>query len=468
MRKNKGIRSIRCVTALVLALAVAGCGAAGTQEAVTTVAPTPAEEVQEELVVQEPPAEEEQKEETADAAETSTQDVSKEEEEEEDVKTTPFLIIPKDLPDNEAIAFTMGLGAGYNLGNTFDAYVDSGLAADHSDEMKTETAWHGVETTREIIHEIAAGGFGYIRIPVSWHNHILDDNVTISPVFLDRVNEVVDWALDEGLYVIINIHHDNHPEANGFYPDSAHAAQSKKYVSRIWQQVAERFKDYDDHLIFESLNEPRLVGHENEWWFTLGSPSADVKDSIACINELNQIFLDTVRSVDGPHRTCYVMCPGYDASTDGATVSGFKLPTDAPDIENRVILAVHEYKPYSFALEEGGTDAFNSIKYGDVQDINAFADKLYVRYVQKGIPVIIGEFGARDRGGNTAARADFAGYYTAKCWSCGIPCTWWDNGALGGDGEVFAILDRRDCTWAHPEIKDALVEYAKPFSEYEQ
>ncbi|MCR5674082.1 MAG: glycoside hydrolase family 5 protein [Lachnospiraceae bacterium] len=365
------------------------------------------------------------------------------------------------IPDNEALTFTKNLGAGINLGNTFDAYLDGALAADRSNEMEAETYWQHVETTQDMIRDIADAGFHTIRIPVSWHDHIIDENVTISPAWMDRVNTVVDWALDAGMTVILNIHHDNHPAANGFYPDSAHAEQSKKYVGRIWEQLAERYKDYDDRLIFEAMNEPRLVDQECEWWFEVDDPTPEVKDAIGCINELNQLFVDTVRRVDGPHRTCYLMVPGYDASPDGALTPGFQLPRDAADIDNRIIVSIHAYTPYHFALEENGTNAFDSGKEDDTRDINAFITRLYQKYILMGTPVVIGEFGARDRGGNLEARADFAGYYTAKAWSAGIPCVWWDNNNFSGTGEEFGIYERVNRSWKFPEIRDAILENAK-------
>ena len=383
---------------------------------------------------------------------------SEPEKDESEAENDPILkgIVTRSHPEGEAYEFTKSMGAGWNLGNTFDAYMDTGL----SDEMDTETCWHGVRTTEAAIRGIKDAGFSTIRIPVSWHNHVSGPDHTISEQWMDRVNEVVDWSLDAGLKVIINIHHDNHPEANGYYPDKAHLEQSKKYVGDIWKQVAQRFKDYGDDLIFESLNEPRLVGHESEWWFPVDSPPDDVRESVECINVLNQLFLDTVRGVEGSHRTCYVLCPGYDASPDGVCVEGFEKPTDAEDIENRVLLSVHAYTPYEFALNQSGTDVFRPSNTSDTNDIKAFMNKLYSRYINKGTPVVITEFGALDKKGNLESRCDYAAWYTAFASALGIPCIWWDNNNFAGSGEIFGIYDREKCEFTLPEIKDRLIKYS--------
>ncbi len=458
--KRDHIRTADKILALLLATALTGCGTPKAPE------PAPAEEIKEageeikEAAEETKETEEEQPQAEEAAPSDESAEASDETAEEEAAEDTPdpmlIGIVERGVPEGEAFEFTRSLGAGWNLGNTFDAYMDQGL----SDEMDAETCWHGVKTTKEAIEGIKDAGFSTIRIPVSWHNHVSGADHTISPQWMDRVNEVVDWALDAGLKVIINIHHDNHPEANGYYPDKAHLEQSKKYVGDIWSQLAERYKDYGDDLIFESLNEPRLVGNDSEWWFPVSSPPDDVKESVECINELNQLFLDTVRSVEGSHRTCYVLCPGYDASPDGICVEGFELPKDADDIENRVLLSVHAYTPYEFALNQSGTDKFRATNSTDTADIKAFMNKIYAKYVNKGTPIVITEFGALDKHGNLESRCDYAAWYTAFAASVGIPCVWWDNNNFAGSGEIFGIYDREKCEFTLPEIKDMLIKYS--------
>ena len=361
----------------------------------------------------------------------------------------------KAVPDTESMRFVKDLKIGVSLGNTFDAYKDTGL----SDEMSTETAWVSVKTSKSIIRAFHEAGFETIRIPVSWHNHV-DENYNISEKWMNRVQKVVDWAIEEGMYVILNIHHDNHPEANCFYPDNAHMEQSVSYIKSIWTQLAERYKDYDEHLIFESMNEPRLVGHEYEWWIPSGN--SDIKESVLCINELNQVFVDTVRASGGYNASRYLMCPGYDASADGALHSDFVLPKDTPEMEkaHRIIVSVHAYTPYDFALNLSGTSYFSSEKKSSTKDIDSFMDKLYNRYITKGIPVVIGEFGALEKN-NYQERVDYAAYYIASAKARGMTALWWDNGSFTGDGENFGLLYRIGGYIIHEDLVDALMKYAE-------
>ncbi|MBR5369064.1 MAG: glycoside hydrolase family 5 protein [Lachnospiraceae bacterium] len=378
-----------------------------------------------------------------------------------DTSTTPKISIPelsiekKAVPDTDSLRFVKALKIGVSLGNTFDAYKDNGL----SDEMKTETAWVSVKTSQSIIKAFHEAGFETIRIPVSWHNHV-DKEYNISEKWMSRVQQVVDWAIEEGMYVILNIHHDNHPEANGFYPDNAHREQSVSYIKAIWSQLAERYKDYDEHLIFESMNEPRLVGHEHEWWIPTWSD--DVKESILCINELNQLFVDTVRAAGGFNATRYLMCPGYDASPEGALHHEFVLPKDTPELEgaNRIVVSVHAYTPYDFALNLSGTSYFSSQKQSSTRDIDSFMDRLYTRYVEKGIPVVIGEFGALDKK-NLEERVDYAAYYIASAKARGMTAMWWDNNSFSGNGENFGLLYRTGGYIVYEDIVKALMKYAE-------
>ncbi|MCR5829275.1 MAG: cellulase family glycosylhydrolase [Lachnospiraceae bacterium] len=374
----------------------------------------------------------------------------------------PQAVIPelsiekKAVPDTESMKFVKNLKIGVSLGNTFDAYKDTGL----TDEMNTETAWVSVKTSKGIIQEFHKAGFETIRIPVSWHNHV-DKEYNISEQWMARVQKVVDWAIEDGMYVILNIHHDNHPEANCFYPDNAHKEQSESYIKAIWSQLAERYKDYDEHLIFESMNEPRLVGHEYEWWIPSGN--GDVKESVLCINELNQLFVDTVRASGGYNATRYLMCPGYDASADGALHSDYVLPKDTPDMEkaNRIIVSVHAYTPYDFALNLSGTSYFSHEKVSSTRDIDSFMDKLYTRYVVKGIPVVIGEFGALDKDNNLQERVDFSAYYIASAKARGMTALWWDNNSFSGNGENFGLLYRTGGYIVYEDIVKALMKYAE-------
>lgn len=366
------------------------------------------------------------------------------------------VIAASELPDNDALAFVRDMKIGWSLGNTLDAFLEGGYA----NELDSETCWGNVATAKEMIDDISAAGFRTMRVPVTWHGHFVDDDFTISEVWLSRVQEVVDYGIDNGMYIILNIHHDTQEDC--YLPNTAHLEQSIRYISAVWTQLSERFADYDEHLIFEGMNEPRLVGSAYEWW--IDNNSEECLDAIACINTLNQIFVNTVRAGGGNNGTRYLMVPGYDASPDGALHEDFVLPRDLGDAENRIIVSVHAYTPYQFALQppddSGSIAAFDAGKKISTNDIDYFLDRLYDRYTSQGIPVVIGEFGARDKNGNTRDRVDYAAYYIAAARARGITCLWWDNGGFTGMGENFGLYNRREGDFVYPDIVDALMKYA--------
>ncbi len=351
------------------------------------------------------------------------------------------------LPENEAMQFVEDMKLGWNLGNTFDA-VDCNV----TNELDYEKAWCGYITTTETIAAIKAAGFETIRIPVSWHNHV-DENNQISEAWMNRVKEVVGWALACDLKVIVNTHHD--VDAKYYFPDSAHLETSKAYLTAIWSQMAEAFKEYDNNVILESLNEPRLVGTNYEWWYDKNN--AECKDSMQCINTLNQLFVDTVRASGGNNATRFLMVPGYCASVDGTCNDDFMLPTDT--VANRLIVSIHAYTPYNFALNKVGTKEFSVNTELDRKEIIDFMDKLYAKFTANGVPVFIGEFGAMNKD-NEQARIEFAAFYTATARARGISCCWWDNNAFSGSGENFGLLFRSASTYTFPAVVKALVQYS--------
>ena len=361
-----------------------------------------------------------------------------------DVKVKQF-----DIPDNEALAFTRGLGMGWNLGNTMDAHDERY----YGDPMNLEGYWCGVKTTKAMFESLAEHGFKTVRIPVSWHNHVSGEDCAIDEAWLDRVQQLVDWALECGLNVILNTHHDN---IKGYYdPDEEHLEESLRYITSIWSQVAPRFSDYDDRLILESLNEPRLAGTDHEWWFEQGN--AECMAAAECINQLNQAFVDAVRAGGGHNATRYLMVPGYDAAPGNANPAFFRLPEDSAD--NRIIISAHAYLPYSFALDIKGVSEFSMKNLQQTGEIGTALNTLYERWISQGIPVVIGEFGALDKD-NLQDRVDWTAFYVAGASARGIPCVWWDNNAFKGSGENFGLLKRATLEWPFPEIVEAAMQYA--------
>ncbi len=366
--------------------------------------------------------------------------------------------------DTEAILEDMGLG--WNLGNSLDATGGSGL--------DTETSWSNPKTTQALIDKAKSLGFNTVRVPVSWGKHVSGDNYTIDSAWLARVKEVVDYCYKNDMYVILNIHHDTKSSASasgaGYYPRSSAYSSSEKFVTSVWSQAAEYFKDYDYHLIFETLNEPRLIGTGYEWWFNKWNIPSEVKDAIDCINKLNQKAVDTIRDTGSNNRGRLIMCPGYDASIDGATVSGFKLPTDISGNKNRIAVSVHAYSPYNFAMNidtsNGATSTYSSYIKDELK--NLFST-LKSNFRDKGIPVVIGEFGSTDKN-NTAERVKWATDYTALAKKNKIPCVLWDNNAFAVyngssivlNSEYHGYINRKNNTVTSP-AKDVIEALMKPY-----
>jgi len=361
-----------------------------------------------------------------------------------------------EVPESEALHFVQKMKVGWNLGNTFDANSDTNTLAN---DLEYETLWVKAKTTKAMITALKEAGFRTLRLPVSWHNHV-DEQFTINKPWLDRVQEVVDDAYDNDLTIILNIHHDD--LENYYYPSSDHLAVSEKFMRALWTQLSERFKSYDHRLVFESINEPRLRGTEYEWRLDLTETRC--LDAIDCINVLNQVFVDVVRASGGHNIDRYLMVPGYAASADYALLDRFRLPTDLT--HDRLIVSVHAYTPYPFALQSPN-DTHSIARWhldapSSTQPIDTFMDQLYEAFIRRGVPVIIGEFGARDKGGNLQDRIDYAAYYVNAARSRGMIACWWDNHSFIGNSENFGLMERRTATWTYPDIVQALVRYSPP------
>jgi endoglucanase len=337
-----------------------------------------------------------------------------------------------------AMDIVKNMRIGWNIGNTLDSTRDNITRVDAP--YKFETAWGNPKVTQELIDTILDNGFNVIRIPVSWKNHIAPaPDYTITDTWMERVKEVVDYAYNKGAYVIVNTHHEdwNYPYYDNLEPAS-------EEMRAVWSQIAETFKDYDEHLIFEGQNEPRKVGTNVEW-------TGGDQEGWDVVNELNQVFVDTVRSSGGQNSSRLLMICGYGANS---TV-GIKH-IDIPENDNRIIISVHAYEPYDFALNTEGRSEWNN----DTLAIDTLMSNLKSLYIDKGIPVIIGEFGAMNKD-NEDERVEWATYYVTKAKEIGVPCIWWDNGCFTTNGENFGLFDRSLYVCRYPKLLEALMEASK-------
>lgn len=331
---------------------------------------------------------------------------------------------------------------GWNLGNTLDSFGGG------SDPDTAETYWVHIKTDRQMINDVKAKGFNTVRVPVTWYEKL--DNGRINADWLKRVKEIVDLCIDNNMYVILNTHH----ETDNIVPTYAMADSSEAYLRNLWSQIAPYFKDYDEHLIFETMNEPRIIGDRSEW--TNGT-----EETRTVINRLNAAAVEEIRKTGGNNSTRLIMCPGNAAHIPAAV--DFKLPDD-----KNVILSVHNYAPYGFAMAADGTDVWGSD--ADKREMDKWLKELYDRYVSKGVPVVIGEMGATDKL-NTSAREAWAGYYAQTAKSYGITCVVWDNNVISPDlsdtEEHYGLYNRAAHTWYYGGIADALsagVDAAVPYT----
>ena len=364
----------------------------------------------------------------------SVEDITTNEEKENTIEEDESSQPPLTIRDIPSIELVKEFQIGWNLGNTLDATGGGAL-------LTSEMSWGNPKTSEEIFITLKETGFQIVRIPVSWGNHLgPEPEYIIHDVWLERVKEIVDYAIDNDLYVILNMHHEE-----WHFPSYDNLEKARTILTKVWAQIADEFKDYDEHLIFEGMNEPRMKGTALEW----NGGNAEARD---VINQLNQSFVDTIRNSEGNNPYRHLMIPTYAASSDPKTWKDFVIPED-----DKIIVSIHSYTPYNFALNIGGTAQWSSENTRDTKDIDYLINNIYNSFISKGYPVIIGEFGALDKD-NTQARVDWAKYYMQKASEKGIPCIWWDNGAFTGGGELFGLLDRRENIWKHQDIVDALME----------
>ena len=342
------------------------------------------------------------------------------------------------------------IGVGWNLGNALDSKVRR--VSPGMTPAEQETTWSNVVTTQDLILAVHEAGFNTIRIPVTWHS-MMDEQHTVREDWFERVEEVVGWAYDAGMIVILNTHHDE--PLFSLFDDGMD--DSVLAIRTLWEQIADRFAGYGQRLVFEGLNEPRTLHSELEW-------SGGTPEERRNVNVLNQVFVDAVRADGQGHNPDrLLMVPTYAAAVREDTIADFVLPTD-PAGDDRLIVSLHMYAPYEFALQGGraaldewsedgeGASGPDAIVWG--------LDLAYEAFVSQGVPVIMGEMGAQNRG-NPQARQDWARFYLTAARERGIASIWWDNGGVGvttwTNRDEFALVNRRDYSITEPDLIEAML-----------
>ena len=349
----------------------------------------------------------------------------------------------------EIMSAAMGLG--FNLGNSFDAIARPGSELTGID---SELAWFNPRTTKEMITAIGKAGFKTLRLPVSWHNHITGENDAIDPKWMARIREVVEWCIEEDLYVILNTHHDIR---EGFLmPNAAHIDRALEFMGNVWKQIADAMGDITaDRLLFESMNEIRIPKAAYEWTPDYDEPACC--EAMENVNRLNQVFLDTVRASGGENAERCLVIPGYSTSTEGVCWDGFRLPVDRTP--GRLIVAAHMYSPahFAFYLKEGANiTEFDEHSPASTDPIDERLTKLYNKFVSNGIPVNVDEFGTVDKN-NDADRVRCLGYTLKKASELKIRGCYWDNGVFSAYGNGMAIFDRKKLIFPDPAPVEAML-----------
>ena len=353
-----------------------------------------------------------------------------------------------------AAACARNMGTGWNLGNTLDSnsgdinnmWIEAWSARTPSDYEK---AWGQPVTTRELIHLFKEAGFGAIRVPVTWYPHI--GTVTVSgakwdmstwtgydvdPVWMARVKEVVGYVLDEGLYCILNVHHDTGDGSTAWLRASTDVYEAvKDRYTALWQQIATEFASCGQQLVFESFNE--MLDNQGQW-----NGSSD--DAYEAINLYNAAFVATVRATGGNNLHRNLILNTYSASPQAKGLRALRLPEDA--IPGHLLAEVHSYSPYRFAFDNDNPQ--NTFDAACEQEVRGQIETINTCLVSQGIPCVLGEYGCT--GNRTEAeRAKQAACYVSAAAQYDIPCFYW---MTLSDGE-----DRSVPKWSTPVLKDAIL-----------
>lgn len=348
----------------------------------------------------------------------------------EPVETVPGSMSVRDMTTQEVVK---DMGLGINLGNTFEATGGSG-----SSVHAFETMWGSPEVTQPLIQGYADAGFGVMRLPVAWSN-LMGEDYTISPELLARVDEVTGWAVDSGMYVIMNIHWDG-----GWWEKfPTEKEECMKKYTRIWEQITEYYNKYGDKLMFESLNEEGCW--DSVWNRYSGSDGPEKAEAYGLLNEINQKFVDIVRASGGNNEGRHLLIAGYGTDVDLTCDDAFVMPNDPA---GRCAVSVHYYTPSTLCiLDKDASWGKERKKWGhekDVKQMTDYMDKLKEHFVDKGVPVIVGEYGCvavKHKSPQTIRKFNVCA--AQLMYDRGICPVLWDIKGLFYDRYMFTMKDEK-------------------------
>jgi endoglucanase len=333
------------------------------------------------------------------------------------------------------------MGAGWNLGNTLEA-------------IGSETAWGNPEASQKLINAVKAAGFDTIRLPVAWSRFSDEANFIIEPSWMDRVEQVVNYALNADMYVLLNIHWDG----GWMQPTYAEQEYVNERLAIMWAQIANRFNDYDKRLLFAGTNEVLVEGD-------YGTPT---EEYYTVQNGFNQVFVDTVRATGGNNASRFLVVQGFNTNIDH-TVNFAVMPTDPA--HDKLLMEVHYYDPFNFTLNEDSTitqwgstatDPAKAESWAHEDFLNAQMQKMRDKFVANGIGVILGEYGAIRREqitGHEAYRIEWNKAVTESALAHQIVPVYWDNGVTGNHS--MGLFNRATGEQVYPELIEAITNAAE-------
>ncbi len=333
-------------------------------------------------------------------------------------------------PDSEGMTlsaqeWTRDVVMGWNLGNSLEC-------------PNTETEWGNPKTTQAMIHAVAEAGFNAIRIPVRWINHVNNTtDMIVNADWLARVKEVVDWCLDENMYVIINTHHEDWYDRNPYYSKQE---ENNRKLAALWTCVATYFRDYDQRLIFAGTNETTV-----NW----AAPTAEQQ---AVQNSYNQTFVDAVRETGGKNYYRNIVVQTFACSPYHG-LNGFTIPTDK--VEGRMSVEFHYYDPYEYCGNctyyywgEAYKDKGRILASSTEKTITNLFDRITNTWAKKGLGVVMGEYGVSNHftEDDKQTQQENMQYYlkcvVSEARQHGFAAFAWDNNAFNNGPENFGIFKR--------------------------
>jgi len=351
-----------------------------------------------------------------------------------------------------ATEYAKGIRVGWNVGNSLDAVNQV-----NGFYVPGETNWGNPAITQTLIDSVKAAGFNAIRLPVAWSKFSDSTTFTIDTNWLHRVQQVVDYAIGRDMYVMLNEHWDGGWADNRVYADSAYA---NKRLRAIWKQVGKRFRDYGSKLMFAGTNEVRKDNY-------YGTPTTE---ALAVQMGYNQLFVKAIRATGGRNAYRYLVVQAYNTNIDNG-VNFLKMPIDPTS--KRLLMEVHFYDPYEFtistdaahaAMTQWGASGASAKKatWGDESNVDAQFGKMKTAFGDKGVPVVIGEYGCilKNTSDNPAFRVAWDKYVTATAVKLGLVPFYWDNGSTASGGGGMGLFDRATGKQAFPDIVKAIVSQA--------